>query len=136
MRWGKLESADALADWEAAWARQLGAPARGRWPRIFRPALLADGDVVVVAAYRDGRIVAGAIGNRGADVVGVSNVFVPPHDVEWFGAGCVTEIRDAFPGLPVVGYETGEGLARARRLGFETVGPLRVWARGLEATGS
>jgi hypothetical protein len=33
-----------------------------------------------------------------------------------------------FPGLPLVGYERGDDLERARRVGFEEVGPLRVWA--------
>ena len=31
------------------------------------------------------------------------------------------------PGLPVVGYDAGDDLAHAKRLGFHTVGPLRVW---------
>jgi len=31
------------------------------------------------------------------------------------------------PGLPVVGYERGEELDRAMRLGFAPVGPLRIW---------
>ena len=34
------------------------------------------------------------------------------------------------PGLPVVGYESGEDLAAAREAGGRVLGPLRVWTRG------
>ena len=34
---------------------------------------------------------------------------------------------EIFSGLPLIGYEHGDGLAAAHRAGFETVDPLRVW---------
>jgi hypothetical protein len=34
---------------------------------------------------------------------------------------------DLFPGLPIVGYESGAELALTQALGFEAVHPLRVW---------
>src|SRR5206468_3475498 len=102
--------------------------------RIFLPALLADADVVIIAAYRDQRMVAGVIANRTGDLVGVSNLFVPPEEGEPFRAGCVARVRDAFPGLPLVGYEAGRDLAALRALGFDVLGPLRVWARSGDAS--
>jgi hypothetical protein len=34
-----------------------------------------------------------------------------------------------FPGLPLVGYESGDELKAARRAGFEVGDPLRIWVR-------
>jgi len=34
---------------------------------------------------------------------------------------------EIFPGLPLVGYESGVELAAAHHAGFKTVGSLRVW---------
>ncbi len=97
-------------------------------PRIFLPALLSDPDIRFIAAYADRHIVAGAIANRTGNVVGVSNVFVPEADAARCWAGCVATIIDAFPGLPLVGYERGNDLIIAQALGFEVVGLLRVWS--------
>ena len=35
--------------------------------------------------------------------------------------------RELFPGLPVVGYERGPGLAHAQQTGFRLLDALRVW---------
>jgi hypothetical protein len=121
------EPAD-LIRWEAAWH---GLPAEDPStlpPRIFLPALLSDPDIRFIAAYVDRHILAGAIANRTGDVVGVSNVFVPEADAARCWAGCLATIIDAFPGLPLVGYERGNDLIIAQALGFEEGGPLRVWA--------
>jgi hypothetical protein len=124
--WTRISSASELAAWEAAWAgEQVGE----RPERIFRPSLLMDANVAFFAADRDGRIVAGAIANRTGNVVGLSNLFVPPRDADALRAGCVAAVVDTFPGLPIVGYESGSDLAGARALGFESLGPLRVWVR-------
>ncbi len=42
-------------------------------------------------------------------------------------------VMDLFLGLPIVGYERGEELAVAKPLGFEPVGPLRIWIREIAA---
>lgn len=125
--WTTVRQAAELARWEAAWR---GEPAGGGPAApLFLPALLADRNVAVVAGYEQQRIVAGAIANRTGAVVGLSNLFVPEHDPEPFRAGCVAAVIGAFPGLPLVGYESGQELAVARSLGFEALGPLRVWLR-------
>jgi hypothetical protein len=83
--------------------------------------------IVVIAALMHDRIIAGAIANRTDDVVGLSNVFAPEGAAARFWPGCIGTAIDAFAGLPLVGYESGGELAIALALGFEAVGPLRVW---------
>jgi hypothetical protein len=120
-RWAPIADDRALAAWASAWA---GAddPAD-----LFRPALLRHPDIVLLGAMIDGDIVAGALLNRSAEVVGLSNVFVTtaaPDDV-W--PGCLDAITATFPGVPIVGYEPGESLETALHYGFASLGPLRVW---------
>jgi hypothetical protein len=127
LSWTTVQEPADLSRWEAAWN---GLPAEHPStlpPRIFLPALLRDPDIRFIAAYADRHIVAGAIANRTGDVVGVSNVFVPEADAARCWAGCLATITDAFRGLPLVGYERGNDLIIAQALGFEVVGPLRVW---------
>jgi len=69
--------------------------------------------------------VAGVIANRSGSVVGISNAFGLQDDWE-------TAVSARFPGLPMVGYEHGPGLAAAKAAGFVGVGPLRVWLRPQE----
>jgi hypothetical protein len=87
------------------------------------PPLLADPAVAVLAAERDGEIVAGVVANRSPRVVGLSNVF--GDDARF--AGAVAAVRRFAPGMAVVGYESGEALERAVRDGFRVVGALRIW---------
>lgn len=100
----------ALADW---------ADAHGGGP-LFRPALLADPRVTVLARLDTVGVAGGAILHHGGPAVGVSNVFartVPP-----------AEIWAALPTTaPLVGYESGDDLAAAEGVGFHPVGALRVW---------
>jgi hypothetical protein len=129
VRWLKVERARDLADWESAWAGEPVDLKSSSLARVFLPTLLADDNVAFIAAYQDHRLVAGAIANRAADVVGWSNLFVPTVQADRFRGECLAQVMRAFPGLPVVGYEAGEALVQARSLGFGTVGPLRVWVR-------
>jgi hypothetical protein len=120
-----VTSTAGLIAWEQSWAgEEVNATAISR-PRVFMPRLLADTNVVFVSIQRDDRIVGGGILNRGADVVGLSNLFGFPIVVVW--RSLVATAGEFFPGLPLVGYERGDDLAAAHRAGFETVGPLRVW---------
>lgn len=126
LRWSQIDSATELAAWETAWR---GEPSDDPYARIFLPALLEDESIVILAAYGDERIIAGAIANRTGQVVGLSNVFVSAQDAQRLRAGCVAAVQRHFPGLPLVGYESGDELAAFRALGFEELGPLRIWAR-------
>lgn len=129
VRWATIGDAPGLAEWERAWR---GEPATGSTPgqgRIFLPALLAEARIAVIAAYQAGRIVAGAIACRTEGVVGVSNLFAPAREGRRFRAGCLARIAAAFPGLPLAGYEAGDDLVAMRALGFDGLGPLRIWVR-------
>jgi hypothetical protein len=66
-----------LIAWEQAWAGEGVNAAAISEPRVFKPRLLADTNVVFVSIQGDGGIVGGGILNRGADVVGLSNLLVP-----------------------------------------------------------
>jgi hypothetical protein len=130
IQWASVQQPAELARWETAW-NGLAEDSTATPARIFPASLLDDEDVVFSAAYQGRQIVAGAIANRTGEVVGLSNVFAPPgapREAAHFWAGGVTAASWAFPGLPLVGYERGEELIIARQLGFEAVGPLRVWA--------
>lgn len=122
----RIGTAYDLSAWERAWSGGPGAFQEES--RIFLPSLLADDNVAFIAVWEDSSIVAGAIANRTGAVVGISNVFLPPHDGDRFRACCVAGVMELFPGLPIVGYEAGEDAIAMQRLGFAEVGPLRVWA--------
>ncbi|WP_425472461.1 hypothetical protein [Streptomyces hawaiiensis] len=119
LAWDVVGDRDALRTWALAWEDGSGDAG------LFRAGLLADPETFVISGRSaGGRVVVGAVATRSERVVGVSNVFGPPHTA-WplvlHAAGRL------FPDLPVVGYEQGDDLAAALRYGFEAVGPLRVW---------
>ncbi|MFE6886968.1 hypothetical protein [Streptomyces sp. NPDC057694] len=120
--WDLVRDADTLRAWADAWDDGDA--------DLFGPALLDAPDVQVIAA-RDtqGRVTAGAVLNRGADAVGVSNVFSlgPAPDTAW--PSVVDAAHRLYPGLPVVGYEHGDDLTAALRHGFAAIGPLRIWLK-------
>ncbi|MHA6629381.1 hypothetical protein ACU61A_28425 [Pseudonocardia sichuanensis] len=115
--WAAVSTARELTGWAAAW--------NGGVTDLFRPQLLAHPAVRVLAAYRKGEIVAGAVVKSSGAVAGVSNLFAVDGNLEEAWAG----VLSALPRHHVVGYETGPALAAARRLGFTSTGPLRVWLR-------
>jgi hypothetical protein len=123
-RWEIVRNDLALAEWESAWSNAAGDTSKDR---IFLPSLLDNKEVAVVAGFRDGHIVAGAIANRSDDVVGWSNFFAPATEMFDHAVESLATIAQVFPGLPIVGYEHGYDLRNAHSLGFESIGPLRVW---------
>jgi hypothetical protein len=129
VRWARVARVSQLAHWEMAWRGKPAAEMARNQGRIFLPPLLRDGNVTIIAAYRDRRIVAGAVASRTGSVTGVSNVFLPVRERRRFRASCIAQVMDAFPGLPLVGYEAGDDLAEMQDLGFEALGPLGVWVK-------
>lgn len=119
--WEVITSIIELSAWELAWGGSSSEM------KIFPPMLLADENVVILAAYREGQIVAGAIANRAAGVVGISNVFIPKEEGQTLRRSCVAEAAHCFPGLPLVGYENGEELTEMLTIGFVELGPLSIW---------
>lgn len=90
---------------------------------LFRPRLLANPRVRVLARYDERGAVTGGAVVSGDGVLGVSNVFTrtgDPGDI-WRG------VLATLPGVPLVGYESGPDLALVVEAGFATLGPLRVW---------
>jgi len=127
--WVRVTGEPELAGWEMAWGGEAVDGTASSQARIFLPGLAAGETIAIIAAYQDERIVAGAIGNRTGDAVGVSNVFVPASEGGRFRAGCIAAVMAAFPGMPLVGYEAGSDLAEAPAMGFEALGPLRIWVK-------
>ena len=122
--WERIETEDELQAFEAAWS--AGNPPHGR---IFLPPLLEDAAVSVLAARRDGCIVAGCIANRGpAGVTGFSNFFAPAAGRSAFRAEAVMVLRRMDEGGAIAGYDSGEELTGLLALSFRAVGPLSVWA--------
>jgi hypothetical protein len=88
---------------------------------IFLPSLLAEGAHTVLAGYRGEDIVAGCVASRSAGVLGITNIFAHADNALTVRAGCIGALMDFVPGIPLVGYERGDGLEAARALGFEPV---------------
>jgi hypothetical protein len=87
----------------------------------------ADRDPVVLLTDGIGRVRV----NRSGDDIGVSNVESEGETTEpdlWHWL--VAVVGDRYPGLDVVGYESGSMLDAARGAGFTAIGPLRIWVRG------
>jgi len=125
LRWEIVRSEDFLAEWERAWCDANGDT---NTARVFLPVLLEKADVAIVAGFRGDRIVAGAIGNRSEEVVGWSNFFAGHGvDTRTCASGSIAALARFFPDAAMVGYEEGDMLRLARSLGFESLGPLRVW---------
>jgi hypothetical protein len=124
VRWEIVNNDLALAEWESAWSEAAGDTVKDR---IFLPPLIENKDVAVAAGFRDRDIVAGAIANRSDGVVGWSNFFAPATEMFDHAAALLATIAGVFPGLPIVGYEHGNDLRNAHSIGFESIGPLRVW---------
>jgi hypothetical protein len=120
--WRQVTTPEALQPWELAW-RDNGSPTSSP---VFVARLLEDPSIAVLAGDRDQALVAGCVANRSADTVGFSNFFALDDD-DSVMAGAVGAVARFAPDLPAVGYEAGDDLARARRLGFRAVGPLRIW---------
>lgn len=124
--WRRAASNAELEAWEEG-LRNNGSPADRR---AFLPALLADDSLAFLTLRRDDRIVAGCAANRSAEVVGFSNFFSIEAPDDRLAGSALAAVSAFAPGLPIVGYERGESLAQALRLGFRPVGPLRVWIAG------
>jgi hypothetical protein len=103
------------------------------WERVkagtvdFPAALFSDDNFAMFAARRGDVVVAGGMFYRADGVVGLSNVIAESDDepAVWRDLGSLAAAT--FPGLPVVGYESGDELDAAKKGGFEVGDPLRIW---------
>jgi hypothetical protein len=124
---------------DAQWIRQLPlliartssglAWERVRWSEAFPPALFEDENFAMFAGRRDGAIVAGGTFYRAETVVGLSNVVAEPTDAVAVFRDLASLAANTFPGLSLVGYESGNELKAAQGAGFELGDELRIWVR-------
>ncbi len=119
--WSLIRTAEELSKWEAAWGAEE--------PGFFPASLLAGEAVVFLARYDADQLVAGAVANRSAAVVGLSNVFELNGDLESAYRGAAGAVHERWGPIPVVGYESGAALEAALRAGFAGTGELAVWVR-------
>ena len=117
--WKIIKTAAQLETWELTWNNNVAEE------KIFLPTLLDDSLVFFLAKYENEQIIAGAIANIASEVVGLSNVFSHDKTGNAFSESC-TFVRGNVSHLPIVGYERGADLDRARVAGFETFGKLKV----------
>jgi hypothetical protein len=122
-RWSAIESGEQLKAWEAAWGASPAGPA------FFRPALLANAAVAVLARYDGDRIVAGAVANRSATLIGLSNLFDARDDLESAWLEAVRAVQAHWGPMPIVSYESDAALEAAHQAGFNSVGELAVWVK-------
>ncbi|MFF8408388.1 hypothetical protein [Streptomyces omiyaensis] len=116
-----VRTPEALAAWAHAWSGGDADEAG-----LFRPALLDDPAVTVLAVPGPGgTVLGGAVLSAAAGVTGVSDLFAA--DGTDPAAVWPAVLAAADPALPVVGYESGDDLAPALAAGFRPLGPLRVW---------
>ncbi len=115
--WDEVRDPDSLTEW--AHAHGIGA--------TLARAVLADPGVVILRRRSAGRTDGGAILNRSATVLGVSNVFGEGGTELWNDV--VAAIPSRFRRLPLVGYERGDDLVHCLAAGFEQMGGLSVWQR-------
>lgn len=114
-----VRDADDFAMWEQAWRGDDGHPG------VLLIDLLGHDSLAVLAGYADDALVAGAVLNRTAEVVGISNFFAAPGIASPSWEGCVEFAVALFPGSTLVGYQSSGASDRAP--GFDSAGPLRVW---------
>ncbi|SET03532.1 hypothetical protein [Paenibacillus sp. NFR01] len=115
--WCHVTTEKDLADWASFHLSE----------NVIRPELLGRPDVKIYLSRKIGDV-AGFLANLGADAVGISNVFssVNCNNV-W--SDILQIVAFDFPGLPMVGYQRGDGLTAALQSGWTSVGPLNVWVR-------
>ncbi|MEK5645778.1 hypothetical protein BK138_35535 [Paenibacillus rhizosphaerae] len=115
--WCHVTTENELADWTSAIGLE----------NVIKPELLDRRDVKIYLNKKKDEV-SGFIANLGANVIGISNVFSSANiGNTWSDIHNIVPLD--FPGLPMVGYESGTDLTAALKSGWTTVGPLRVWVR-------
>jgi hypothetical protein len=123
---------------EAKWIRkQAPKPATMisglAWERVragsadFPAALFSDSNFAMFAAKRADTVVAGGTFYRSDGVVGLTNVIAEADDEPAVWRDLASLAAATFPGLSLVGYESGDELDAAKKAGFEIGDPLRIW---------
>jgi hypothetical protein len=126
---------------EASWIRKAEPRAEATvaglsWERArpggdsFPASLFSDGNFAMFSGRRrGGAIVAGGTLYRADGIVGISNVVADADEEPAVWRDLSALAAATFPGLALVGYESGDELRAARKAGFEIGDPLRVWVK-------
>lgn len=119
-----VDDGTTLERWVRTWHGDDTTP-----PDVFRLSLVDDVDVrlLLVLEEANGAVLGGAAVNRAGTVAGLSNVFTEDGAAERVWGACLVAASTYFPGLDLVGYESGDDLEPALANGFRTIGPLRIW---------
>ncbi|MGV3463714.1 MAG: hypothetical protein ACO1OT_00280 [Heyndrickxia sp.] len=95
---------------------------------VINPNLLKYENVqIFILEEKEG--VSGFITNVDAGVVGISNVISVGRDNESLWKEIPKLIASKYPDVYLVGYEHGSELHLAKKSGWESLGPLRVWMK-------
>lgn len=121
--WARIDDAVTLDRWQYCW-KESGSPTDAN---VFMPTLLSDANIHIYGRLADGGFDAGCIVNRSPEAVGISNIFSLAGTPQAF-EDAVSLATVAFsPDAPLVGYESGAALIEMAKLGFRSVGTLRIW---------
>jgi hypothetical protein len=120
--WERIQNIDDLTEWERCW-KDCGSPTEHH---MFPESMLNLEDMAFFGHMGSNGIEAGCIANLSKDCVGLSNVF-SRYDIDSALAVSAGLAAGFGGGRPVVGYDRGRRLELLVDIGFETVGPLRVW---------
>jgi hypothetical protein len=126
---------------EANWIRQLQPKAAMMlsglsWERAkpgggaFPASLFSDDNFAMFSGSRNGAVVAGGTLYHSDGVVGISNVSADVDEAPVVWRDLAALAASTFPGVPLVGYESGDELKSAHKAGFEVGDPLRIWVKG------
>ena len=96
----------------------------------FPASLFSDENFVMFSGSRNGAVVAGGTLYHSDGVVGISNVSADADEAPVVWRDLAALAASTFPGVPLVGYESGDELKAARKAGFELGDPLRIWVKG------
>jgi len=86
-------------------------------------------DLAFVSVVEDGTVVGSGVLSQAHGVIGLSNLACSVADPSRCWSSLVAASRSLFPGVAVVGYETGEDLSVALSFGCKVLSPLTIWAR-------
>lgn len=96
----------------------------------FPATLFSDENFAMFSGHRNGAVVAGGTLYHSDGVVGISNVSADVDEAPAVWRDLAALAASTFPGVPLVGYESGDELKSARKAGFEAGDPLRIWVKG------
>ena len=121
--WMRIRDAAALDCWENSW-KEAGSPTDAN---VFTPSLLSDPDMHIYGRSAGRGFDAGCIVSRSPEAAGISNIFSLTGTPQAF-RDAVSLAAVAFsPNLPLVGYNHGAAVDEMKKLGFKSVGNLRIW---------